>query len=278
MLENTYFYALVKQRFGEQRLRRQPEMDSIMIDREQDLQYSRDGHDGALAVLYEFVLHALLRRAPDAGEALDVATGSGQLLSKLAAAMPRMRFLATDLSPHMLSLAEANARRAGAGNVETKAHSMFDLESLGRGPFDLITWCFAAHHSPTADDAVRALNGMARLLKPDGTLFVFDIQRPKTGELALAFADRYNQSQGAWYYQDSLDSYKAAFTFDEFDRVLERSTLRGWVHASPRLGNFFQMAMISRTRRTDVLRRPPLPRLWQRRDYLLMRLGFAGRW
>lgn len=278
MWESTYPYAILKQRFGEQRLRRQPEMDSVMIDREQDLQYSRDGHDGALAVLYEFILHVLLRRAPAVGQALDVATGSGQLLSKLAAVLPGMRFLATDLSPHMLSLAEANARRAGAANVETKAHSMFDLETLGRGPFELITWCFAAHHSPTADDAVRALDGMARLLKPGGTLFVFDIQRPKTGELAVAFADRYNQSQGAWYYQDSLDSYKAAFTFDEFHRILERSAVRGWVHVDPRLGNFFQLAMVPGLRRNDAPPRPPLPRLWQRRDYALMRLGFAGKW
>lgn len=268
----------LQQRFSEQRLRRQPEMDSVMLDREQDLQYSRDGQDGALAILYEFILHVLLRRAPDAGEALDVATGSGQLLSKLAAAMPRMRFLATDLSPHMLSLAEANARRAGASNVEIKTHSMFDLDTLGRGPFDLITWCFAAHHSPTADDAVRALNGMAGLLKPGGTLFVFDIQRPKTGELALAFADRYNQTQGSWYYQDSLDSYKAAFTFNEFHRILERSTLRGWRHVDPRLANFFQMAIVSKVQRKDAPARLPLPRLWQRRDYAMMRLGFAGKW
>ncbi len=278
MFENTYPYAILKQRFGEQRLRRQPEMDSIMMDREQDLQYSRDGQDGALAVLYEFIIHVLLRRAPATGEALDVATGSGQLLAKLAAALPGVRFLATDLSPHMLSLAEGNARRAGAANVETKAHSMFDLETLGRGPFDLITWCFAAHHSPTADDAVRALDGMARLLKPGGTLFVFDIQRPKTGDLAVAFADRYNQTQGAWYYQDSLDSYKAAFTFGEFRRALERSSLKNWVHVDPRLGNFFQMVLIAATRRRDAPARPPLPRLWQRRDYALMRLGFAGRW
>lgn len=272
----SYLNSLLRQRFGAQELRRQPEMDMVMLDEEQDLQYSRDGEDGALAVLYDLVINSALRLAPSDGDALDVATGSGQLLGKMARCLPGLRFTATDLSPHMLSLAAANAQRYGAANVEFRAQSMYELESLGRR-FDLITFSFAMHHCDSLAHAVRVLDGIAACLKPGGAVLIFDILRPKTGALAVDFADRYNNEQGSWYYQDSLDSYKAAFTFEEVEEVLSRSKLRGCKHVQPSLGNFFQMAYLKgapQPRRPSVNH---LRRLWQKRDYALLRLGFLGK-
>lgn len=69
------------QKFGTQTLRRQPEMDMVMKDEAQDLEYSLDGEVGSLAILYDLVIEEVLRRSPIQGRALDISSGAGQLLS-----------------------------------------------------------------------------------------------------------------------------------------------------------------------------------------------------
>lgn len=272
-----YFSMLLHQRFGAQRLRRLPEMDMAMLDENQDAQYSRDGEHGALAVLYDFFINSALKISPQRGQALDVACGSGQLLAKLAVALPEMRFIGTDISPHMLGIAEENARRLGASNLRFKKHSMYELDTLAEGQFDLITCSLALHHCDTEDAARQVLSGMWRLLQPRGTLVIFDILRPKTGELALAFANRYNQAEGSWYFQDSLDSYKAAFTFEELEAILKSSGIQGYRHVMPTVGNFFQLAYVTRQRHSRPAQVSHLKYWWQKRDYLMIKLGFLGK-
>lgn len=266
----------MRQKLGQQRLRRQPEMDIVMKDEEQDLEYSRDGDDGALAVTYEIIIRALLKRSPLSGEALDVSCGSAQLLCKTALAMPNMRFLGTDLSEQMLSLARKNAAAYRVENVELRTLDMFRIDTLGMHRFDLVTWCFAMHHCETAAQVVNVLDGMARVVKPGGTVFVFDINRPKTGPLAVALADLYNARQGSWFYQDALDSYKAAFSYDEVARILAGSELASARHVKPRFGDFFQLVCLSSTENHGVSPRSSLRYPWQKLDYSILRLGFAG--
>jgi hypothetical protein len=65
-------YVGLMQKFAPQTLARQPEMDVVMYDREQDEQFTRDGQEGSLAVLYQLIVEALLRLAPQGGRALDI--------------------------------------------------------------------------------------------------------------------------------------------------------------------------------------------------------------
>ncbi|MCE1230195.1 MAG: class I SAM-dependent methyltransferase [Firmicutes bacterium] len=274
----TFFTYLLRQRFGPQRLRRQPEMDMVMLDEEQDREFALDGEFGALAVVYEMVIYAVLRAGPHSGKALDIASGSGQLLSKLALSLPEMRFTGTDLSDHMLHVARASARTYGASNVEFIKQDMFALETLAPQQFDLITWSLAMHHCQRQRDVIRVLEGAHRLLKPGGTFFLWDIIRPKTGPTAVAFADMYNRGRGSWFYQDSLDSYKAAFTFQELDSLLAQSPFAGARHIQPTLGNFFQIVCASQSWGSQRPFRSFLKTPTQRLDYWMLRLGFAREW
>ncbi len=273
----TFLFHLLRQRFGVQRLRRQPEMDMVMLDEEQDREFALDGEFGALAVVYDMVIHAVLRAAPSQGQALDIASGSGQLLAKLALALPDMAFTGTDLSDHMLDVARSSARTYGAANVTFVRQDMFALADLAPRQFDLITWSLAMHHCQRQSDVERVLEGAHRLLKPGGTFFLFDIIRPKTGATAVAFADLYNRERGSWFYHDSLDSYKAAFTFDEVDTILAHSPFAGARHIQPSLGNFFQIVCLSSGRGANPPARSFLKTPSQRLDYWMMRLGFAGK-
>ncbi len=270
-------YVGLMQRLASQRLQRQLEQDVVMYDQEQDEQFTRDGEDGSLAVLYQLIVDALLRLAPGRGQALDLGCGSGQLLSKIASAMPQMQFTGLDLSANMLRFAERSARQHGVTNVSFVQGSWFELEDLERRGYDLVTWHLAMHHCDSAADVVRVIDAAAGILKPEGTLFLFDIVRPKTGRLAVHLADMYSLRWGSWFYQDTLDSYKAAFSFREMEEILGASTLERYVHLEPMFFNFWQVAYVSRHRNHNPPRVRHLKHWWQRRDYAMLRGAFGGR-
>jgi len=271
-------YLGLMQRLAPQTLARQPEMDVVMYDQEQDEQFTRDGQEGALAVLYQVIVESILKLAPGSGRALDLGCGSGQLLCKIASEMPEMQFTGLDLSANMLRFASRSVEQYRLENVDLEQGSWFDVADMGRESFDLVTWHLALHHCDTADDVVRVLDAASELVAPDGTLILFDIIRPKTGRMAVHLADLYSMKWGSWFYQDTLDSYKAAFSYDEMEDILHRSRLSGYVHIEPLLFNFWQIAFISRRRNPQVRARSHLTKWWQKRDYLLLKTFFGSRY
>ena len=96
---------------------------------------------------------------------LDVAAGAGdQTLQTATRVGPAGRVLATDISPNILAFAEANARNAGLGNVETKVLDGEELD-VPEGAFDAVISRVGLIYFP---DQQKALAGMKRALKPGG--------------------------------------------------------------------------------------------------------------
>lgn len=270
------FYLALKQRFARRTLARQSEMDILMLDRSQNAEYTRDGEEGSLAVLYDLIVNAILRLSPAEGKALDICCGSASLLCKVAGALPKMQFLGVDLSENMLQFAHENRERYGLTNLKFQQGDMYNLAAVTEPPYDLITWHLAMHHCTDAEAVGRVLRQIPQLLKPNGTLFVFDINRPKTGEIALQVADTFNRTQGDWFYQDSLDSYKAAFSFEEVEEILSKSELKNVHHLEPLIFNVFQVFYISHTDNAGTRGVQNIKQLWQKLDYLLLKTSFAA--
>jgi ubiquinone/menaquinone biosynthesis C-methylase UbiE len=267
----------LQQRFRRQILTRKREMDLVMLDREQVDQYNKSGEDGGLAVLYEFIINTILKYSPVAGTALDICCGPSQLMLRTAQAMPQMHFTGLDLSPRMLQFGMENKKKLALPNAEFKLGSMYALETLFEKKFDLITWCDAMHHCDHEENVIKVLNQINRILKPDGCLLIFDFIRPKTGRLALELSDLYARPFGDWLFQDNLDSYKAAFTFDETEEILQESELKNWRHVQPVIGNMFQLIVVSSATRRDPQKICQLKHGWQKIDYNFLKLIFAGR-
>ncbi len=267
----------LQQRFRRQILSRKREMDLVMLDREQVDEYNKNGEDGGLAVLYDFIINTLLKIAPLSGEALDICCGPAQLMLRTAQAMPEMHFTGLDLSPRMLSFGAENKLKLKVTNADFKAGSMYALEAQFERKFDLITWCDAMHHCDTEENVIKVLDQISRILKDDGCLLIFDFIRPKTGTLALQLSDLYARPFGDWLFQDNLDSYKAAFTFDETEEILRGSELKHWRHIEPVIGNMFQMIIVSKTARPNPKSVCNLRYGWQKMDHLFLQTVFAGR-
>jgi ubiquinone/menaquinone biosynthesis C-methylase UbiE len=105
--------------------------------------------------------------------ALDVATGGGH--TALALAPHVARVVATDLTPEMLAAAREFHLSQGVTNVE---YVPADAEALpfADASFDLVTCRIALHHFP---DPVRAVQEMARVLKPGGKALLIDNHVPE---------------------------------------------------------------------------------------------------
>lgn len=262
----------IKQRLAPQSLDRELESAAVLYDQEVDAQFTRDGEEGSLAVLYEIIVREALKRAPAAGKALDIGCGSAQLLSRLAQAMPAMRFTGVDMSDAMLGFARLGLKQHKVENVRLEKRSWFELGELPRQSFDLITWNLAMHHCDTAADAARVIEDARQLLKPGGTLLVFDIVRPKSERLALWLAKTFNNKWGSAYFQNSLESYRAAFTFDEVEQILNQTSVGSCEHIQPRICNFWQLVALGSSQEVARPELPlNLPRVSQKMDYYFLK-------
>ncbi|HTR56380.1 MAG TPA: methyltransferase domain-containing protein [Kofleriaceae bacterium] len=96
---------------------------------------------------------------------LDVAAGAGEQTQTIARRVgPGGSVLATDLSPRILELADADARRAGLANVTTRAMDGEHLD-LADASFDVVVSRVGLIYFP---DQQRALSEMRRVLAPGG--------------------------------------------------------------------------------------------------------------
>jgi SAM-dependent methyltransferase len=96
---------------------------------------------------------------------LDVAAGAGDQTLQIASRVgPGGSVLATDIAPAILAFAGAEARRAGLGNVATRAMDGEQLE-LEDATFDVVVSRVGLIYFP---DQQRALSEMRRVLVPGG--------------------------------------------------------------------------------------------------------------
>jgi ubiquinone/menaquinone biosynthesis C-methylase UbiE len=106
------------------------------------------------------------------GRMLDVGCGAGHVSFGLAAHAGEV--VACDLSPDMLRIVEAEARRLGLSNLTT-AQGRAERLPFPSESFDAVLTRFSAHHWPDLDAALREV---ARVLKPEGLFGVVDVVSP----------------------------------------------------------------------------------------------------
>ncbi|HXX45618.1 MAG TPA: class I SAM-dependent methyltransferase [Candidatus Acidoferrales bacterium] len=185
-----------------------------------------------------FVEHALrLLAGRERGRALDIGTGPGQIVIKIAKKLTLWKFVGVDRSQGMIAQANANLAAAGGGLAGRVEFQMADGNRLplSEKSFDFVMCNSVLHHFAEPD---KLLAEMARLARPGAAILLRDLRRP--GRLAYPWHVWRN---GRHYSGEMLRLYRAsvraAYTVEELQRMLGASPLSGarvFEHGSTHIG------------------------------------------
>ncbi|HKV05783.1 MAG TPA: class I SAM-dependent methyltransferase [Candidatus Acidoferrales bacterium] len=185
-----------------------------------------------------FVEHALrLLAGRERGRALDIGTGPGQIVLKLARRLTLWKFVGVDRSPGMIARAKADLASAVgvfAGRVDFQVADGNRLD-LPERSFDFVMCNSVLHHLANPQNL---LAEMARLVRPAGAILLRDLRRP--GRLAcrlhLGWHGRNYSGVMRKLYGDSV---RSAYTVPELRGLLDASPLTGvrvFEHHSTHIG------------------------------------------
>lgn len=185
-----------------------------------------------------FVEHALrLLDGRERGRALDIGTGPGQIVVKLARRLTLWKFVGVDRAPNMIAQARTNLEEAGAALAGRVEFQVADGNKLPfpDASFDLVMSNSVLHH---LEEPRHVLAEMARLTKPGGAILLRDLRRP--GRFAHPFHVRWHGR----HYSGAMrklyrDSVRAAYTVPELQALLDASPLqnaRVFEHESTHIG------------------------------------------
>ena len=118
------------------------------------------------------------------GRLLDIGTGTGHLLERLAGRVSHA--LGVDASRAMLALARTRLSRAGVGHCAVRQADMYRLPLTG--PYDAVVLQMVLHY---AEDPAAAITEAARVLAPTGQLLIVDLAAHGRAELAERLAHRW---------------------------------------------------------------------------------------
>ena len=127
----------------------------------------------ALGWLYRRVASRVLASLPHGAHVLDVGTGPGRLLVELATRRPDIQLTGIDPSADMVSHAGSRVQEAAVvGPIDIRLASAESLP-FPDGTFDAVVSTLSSHHWA---DLTSAVAEQARVLRPGGTLWIFDLR------------------------------------------------------------------------------------------------------
>ena len=203
-------------------LNRKPEPE-VMDDREEVASYAsaaaKKHLDAVDNTLVEQILSFNLRQ----GRVLDVGSGPGAILLKLARHRPGLALIGVDFSARMTAVArEAAAREKLQDRVLFLRSDAARLPFPG-GTFDLVFSNSLLHH---LRHPLEAFNEMARVARPQGTVLLRDLRRPARPE-SLWHVHWHGRHYSGLMRKLFEHSVWASYTASELRTLLRQSELAG---------------------------------------------------
>lgn len=202
---------------------RVPEPDLVMDDPEKVVAYTRAGReDGVMAPVYLFHCAQICEVIRPGDTVLDLGCGPATQLAMVARLNPDVHFIGIDLSDEMLAKAREHVTAEGLGNVTLHRGDITDLRDFPDGSADAVMSTVVLHHLPDVPALERVFAEVARVLKPDGGLYLVDFGRLKSAKSIEYFAYQYADRQPELFTLDYLYSLRAAFSRSDFERLAAR--------------------------------------------------------
>jgi ubiquinone/menaquinone biosynthesis C-methylase UbiE len=158
------------------------------------------------------------------GTAIDLGCGPGYLVAEIVRQAPGLHVTGVDLSDDMLAEAEAFAQRRGMAQAVSFRKGDVQQIPFEDNSVDLVVSTLSLHHW---SDPVAVLNEVARILRPGGSLLIFDLRRDLSAPvwLLLWFVTAFLVPPALRRANEPLSSRNASYTPQEARDLVQRSQL-----------------------------------------------------
>lgn len=242
--------TVVRELITRERSPRVTEPDLVMDDPENVAAYVEAGREHAvMAPVYLFHCANICEVIRPGDTVVDLACGPANQLAMVARLNPETTFIGVDLSLPMLEQAQELITRQGLKNVSFRHGDITNLSMFGDASIDAVVSTMALHHLPDVDCLTRTYAEVARILKPDGGIYMVDFGHLKAQRSIDYFANQYADRQPRLFTLDYLNSLHAAFYPDDFRKAAQSLATRARVYSTIALP--FMVALKSATRRGD---------------------------
>ncbi|PTD96954.1 class I SAM-dependent methyltransferase [Pseudothauera lacus] len=212
---------------------RTPEPDLVMADAEQVQAYTEAGREcGVMAPVYLHHCSQVCDVIRPGDTVVDLACGPATQLAQVARLNPDCHFIGVDLSAEMLRKARAHVADLQLANVEFRDGDISRLEMFGNASVDAVMTTMALHHLPTRQLLLDTFAEVARILKPDGGVYLVDFGHLKSERSIREFAYQYADRQPEIFTIDYLNSLRAAFPVADFRAAAQALDGRAQVYTT----------------------------------------------
>ncbi len=152
-----------------------------------------------------------------ATDVADVGTGTALIPIELCRRDDRVRVLAVDDAINMLDLAIYNIEAANMRDRITLAKNDAKSLTFQDNTFDTTICNSVIHHSPAPDKCFSELH---RVTATSGILFVRDLVRPQSEEIAKQWVQQYAGDATDYCQRLFLESFRASLTLTEVQKIV----------------------------------------------------------
>ncbi|HVQ13256.1 MAG TPA: class I SAM-dependent methyltransferase [Vicinamibacterales bacterium] len=192
----------------------------LMEDELQSIAYARADFSTSNQLFVDGLIHDFPQRMRTA---VDIGCGPGDVMIRLARALPDLEVVAIDGSAPMITLARAAVLGAGLGDRISLLQGHVPGVALDAHSFDAVLSKDLLHHVPNPSLLWKEI---ARLARPGAVVYVMDLVRPETREDAARIVDRVAAREDPVLREDFFNSLCAAFTVDELREQVAGAGLR----------------------------------------------------
>ncbi len=174
--------------------------------------------DDFLHITASLIADEVLQRLKGGGGvAVDLGAGPGSLVMEMAVRFPHVLVIGLDIS---LAMAQLGRNRAETGGVENAAFVVADVHQLPFKPesVGVIVSHGSMHHWRRIDTA---LGEIKHVLAEKGFIYMSDLRRDTSGEVAQEIAAFLNEKQARAF----LNSVRAAYTIEELSTAVKEVAL-----------------------------------------------------
>lgn len=205
-----------------------------------------------LLPVYHFNARAIAALAGRNFHLLDLGSGSGQFLAYLGRHRPDLMITGIELSESMVEVGRQRIERSGLpSRVRLVCGDMRNLSSFLSEPVDLVSSVFALHHLELPSDLAACLGEVSKFVAGGASLWLFDHVRPRRQQTAVDFPGVFTPNAEDAFCQDSSNSLKAAWSYDELSAALRAAGLVGVNSAKARLLPFYQIHWLAGLRKRE---------------------------